>query len=439
MTEWKDIVGYEGLYRVNRNGEIYSLISDRILKQFLRGSRSDNKYLVVDLHKNKKGKTISVHRIVAEAFIPNPDNLPCVNHKDGDKYNNCVNNLEWCTYSENNYHALKNGLKTIPSGSNSKLSKLTYNDVVEIKQCLILGDSEYGTRPLSRKYGVDHNVILDIYNDIKYTNVKIPYTFFVCSDIHSAYTPWMEALKNAGFNSNKYSHKIVVCGDLFDRMDESLRVYYFVKDMIEKNKLIYVLGNHESLILQCIQRGYAETHDHSNGTFKSIIDLAPHAMNFYDACSITYEKIKPLLNKSVNYFETKNYIFVHGWIPVICKDGMPMHYRNNRKFEFNPDWRYAHHSEWEQARWLNGIDMARKGFVEPGKTIVCGHWHCSYGHYMDALKEAIANDTDLTVEEFGDTAIWEPYYGDGVIAIDRCTAHTGKVNVLVLEDELLRD
>jgi hypothetical protein len=116
-----------------------------------------------------------------------------------------------------------------------------------------------------------------------------------------------------------------------------------------------------------------------------------------------------------------------------------MYYRNNRKFEFNPDWRTAHHSEWEQARWLNGMDMARKGFVEPGKTIIVGHWHCSYGHYMDALKDALANDTDLTVEEFGDTAIWDPYYGNGVIAIDRCTAHTGQVNVLVLEDEFLEE
>lgn len=263
--------------------------------------------------------------------------------------------------------------------------------------------------------------------------------FFVSSDIHSAYTPWMNALKEAGFDENNDSHKIVVCGDLFDRMDESLQVYDFVKDMIEKDKLIYVLGNHESLMLQCIQRGYPERHDHSNGTFKSIIDLAPNTMNFYDACAVTYEKIKPLLDKAVNYFETKDYIFVHGWIPLICKDNLPSYYTRNRQFEFNQDWRNAHFSEWEQARWLNGMVMARKGFIEPGKTIVCGHWHCSYGHHIDALKDAIANDTDVTVEEFGETAIWDPYCGNGIIAIDRCTAHTGEVNVLVLEDEFLEE
>lgn len=261
--------------------------------------------------------------------------------------------------------------------------------------------------------------------------------FFVSSDIHSAYTPWIKALNEAGFDENNPEHKIILCGDLFDRMDESLQVYDFVDEMISKNKLVYVLGNHESLMTECIERGYPGNHDWHNGTAKSIIDLAPDADNFYNACSVVYDKVTPLFNKAVNYFETKNYIFVHGWIPVICKDNLPSYYTRNRKFEFNPEWRSAHFSEWEQARWLNGMDMARKGFVEPGKTIVCGHWHCSYGHYIDALKDAIANDTDVAAEEFGPTAIWEPYYGNGIIAIDRCTAHTGEVNVLVLEDEFL--
>jgi len=260
--------------------------------------------------------------------------------------------------------------------------------------------------------------------------------FFVSSDIHSAYTPWMKALKEAGFDENNPSHKIVVCGDLFDRLDESIQVYDFVKDMLEKDKLIYVKGNHESLMEECLERGYPGRHDWSNGTAKSIIDLVPHAENFYDGCAVVREKMKSLWGKTVNYFETKNYIFVHGWIPVICKDGLPMYHRRNRKFEFAPSWRYSHHSEWEQARWLNGIDMARKGFVEPEKTIVCGHWHCSYGHMMDDMAK---NGPFDCIDEFGETAIWEPYYGNGIIAIDRCTAHTGEVNVLVIEDELLEE
>lgn len=261
--------------------------------------------------------------------------------------------------------------------------------------------------------------------------------FFVSSDIHSAYTPWMNALNEVGFDEDNDNHKVIVCGDLFDRMDESELVYDWVCYMLQHNRLIYILGNHESLMTECIERGYPAGHDWRNGTAKTIIDLDPYAENFYDACGVVHDKVKPLFNKAVNYFETKNYIFVHGWIPVICKDNLPSYYTRNRKFEFNPDWRNAHFSEWEQARWLNGMAMARKGFIEPGKTIVCGHWNCSYGHHIDALKDAIANDTDVTVEEFGETAIWEPYYSDGIIAIDRCTAYTGQVNVLVIEDEFL--
>ena len=258
--------------------------------------------------------------------------------------------------------------------------------------------------------------------------------FFVCSDIHSAYTPWMTALNKAGFNENNPDHKIIVCGDLFDRMDESLEVYDFVKDMLAKNKLIYVFGNHESLMEECIERNYPCKHDWHNHTANTIIDLAPDAKNFSDACAVVHEKMKTLWGKAVNYFETKNYIFVHGWIPVICHDDLPYYYARNRKFEFNPDWRNAHYSEWEQARWINGIDASKKGLNESGKTIICGHWHCSYGHMLDDMAK---NGLFYCIDEFGDTAIWEPYCSHGIIAIDRCTAYTNEVNVVVIDDDYL--
>lgn len=425
MSKFVDIKVYEGLYQVNKCGDVYSKITNRVLKQFYRGSRPDNKYMVVDLHKEKKGKTVSVHRIVAEAFIPNPNNLPCVNHKDGNKYNNHVDNLEWCTYSENNYHAVNTGLKHMPSGTKNKCSKLTYDDVVDIKKCLILGDSEYGTRPLGKKYGVDHNVIMDIYHNQKYQDVNIPYTLFVCSDIHSAYTPWMESLKAAGFNQNKYSHKIILCGDLFDRMNESQQVYKFTKDMIEKDKLIYVKGNHEKLLIDLCERGYPLSHDIHNGTAQTVIHLG-FGDEYSDMCRYTLAKITPFVDAMVNYFETKNYIFVHSWIPVSNKDGLPAHYTSNRTFEFNPNWRDANQKEWNDAMWGNPFDMAAKGFNQTGKTIVFGHWHCSTGWAMAEGRN-----------EFGDNAKFDPYYSDGFIAIDACTAHSHKCNVIVIEDEFL--
>lgn len=105
---WKDVVGYEGLYQVSNLGRVRSLGFDKwhkggLLKPHLDGKGS---YLMVGLHKDKNTKHENVHRLVAMAFIPNPNNLPCVNHKDECKQNNTSNNLEWCDYR---YNALYGG------------------------------------------------------------------------------------------------------------------------------------------------------------------------------------------------------------------------------------------------------------------------------------------------------------------------------------------
>ena len=418
--EWKDILGYEGKYRVSTKGEVYSEISGKILKQFYRGSRPDNKYLVINLCENNKQKTVGVHRLVAQAFIPNPNNLPCVNHIDGNKDNNCVENLEWCTYSENNYHAFRTGLKKIPSGTRNKNSKLTYDEVVEIKKSLILGHPEFGTRPLAKKYGVDHKVIMDIYHNRKYQEVKIPYTFFVSSDIHSAYTPWIKALKEAGFNENKYAHKLITCGDLFDRKDESIEVLRFVMRMVEEDKIILVKGNHDLLLEELCLRGFPYSYDKSNGTVKTVQDISGKysAYDFAEACDITFKKTARYRKLLVNYFETQNYIFVHSFIPTI-KIG----YDN---YEYKENWREATDQEWETAMWGNPYDMAKQDLNKTGKTIVFGHFHTSYQWAKDGK-----------CSEFGEDAIWEPYINkeQGIIGIDRCTAYTKECNVIVLEDE----
>jgi hypothetical protein len=90
---------------------------------------------------------------------------------------------------------------------------------------------------------------------------------------------------------------------------------------------------------------------------------------------------------------------------------------------YDPEWRNADLSAWQKARWHNGIDLARRGIVVPDKQVVCGHWHCSYGHALEG-----------NGEEFGVNADYSPYYADGIIAIDACTAMSHKVNVLVIDD-----
>lgn len=97
MEIWKDIQGYEGLYQVSNEGNVKSLKKGIILKV----ANVNNGYLAVQLWKNGIPKMRLIHRLVAKAFIPNPDNLPQVNHKNEDKALNIVENLEWCSAKYN--------------------------------------------------------------------------------------------------------------------------------------------------------------------------------------------------------------------------------------------------------------------------------------------------------------------------------------------------
>ena len=263
---------------------------------------------------------------------------------------------------------------------------------------------------------------------------------FVCSDLHSYFTPFKKALDEKGFEPNNPEHLLVVCGDCFDRGDESFEMFNFLNNL---TNVVLVRGNHEDLLEEMLNRGYGERHDISNGTVNTVVSLVDHTgiktNSTKECCDAVKELITPFLAKFVNYFETKHYVFTHGFIP--CEKFNCLNkpwYQNGRKFEYRPDWRNCNDVEWESSRWINGITAGyTRGIFEPNKKIVIGHWHCSYGHYMKALKEALANDTEIELEEFGATAVWEPFETEHIIAIDRCTAHTGEVNVVVLEDELL--
>lgn len=112
MEQFSEIKGFEGLYAACPNGKIFKLEDGKLGKQIgIPKTTSGQNYTNTVLYDAKGEKhRMQVHRIVAETFIPNPDNLPCVNHIDGNKHNNCVENLEWVTYSENSVHALETGL-----------------------------------------------------------------------------------------------------------------------------------------------------------------------------------------------------------------------------------------------------------------------------------------------------------------------------------------
>lgn len=163
---WKEIPGYEGYYAVSDTGEVKSLqrtittksnqtytIPERILKAtpVARG------YLQVMFCKDNVKKAFYVHRLVAEAFIENPNNEETVNHKDGNKLNNNANNLEWVSYSENNQHAYDTNLHK--KGEGHYKAKLTEEDVKQIRK-------EYPSvnnyNKLAQEYGVSRATIRDI-------------------------------------------------------------------------------------------------------------------------------------------------------------------------------------------------------------------------------------------------------------------------------------
>ena len=236
----------------------------------------------------------------------------------------------------------------------------------------------------------------------------------------------IDTLNDAGFDENNPYHTLIVCGDYFDRGTQSLSVLNYLNSLKRK---VLIKGNHDDMLLELLNRKVPSIVDDRNGTLNTVYQLGcdKGVKTFEKFCDKAYERFKPFYDSMVDYFETENYIFVHSWIPLIRQDNFPKHYTRNRKWAFNEDWRNASKERWEDARWGNPYELASRGF-KPDKTIVFGHWHTSWprAHYEGK-------------DEFGENSDFSIYYGDGYIGIDACTAHSGKVNVLVIEDDFLKE
>lgn len=165
---WKQIKGYEGLYEISSLAKVKSIsrlrtggnnaIRERIMKPYL----SRTGYHKVVLSKNKQDKHISVHRLIALVFVGEPPtDKHEVNHIDGNKLNNSIDNLEWVTRSQNLSHAYKLGLKVGNIGEKNNTTKLSESDVLEIKRLITKG---VGVSKIAINYKVTHSTISAIKN-----------------------------------------------------------------------------------------------------------------------------------------------------------------------------------------------------------------------------------------------------------------------------------
>lgn len=242
--------------------------------------------------------------------------------------------------------------------------------------------------------------------------------YFVVADVHSFYKIMLDTLNVKGFDVNNNEHYLILCGDLFDRGNESKELFEFVQSL--GDRFIYVRGNHEDLLIDCVDelsKGKVPSQHHfSNSTVKTICDFADeniYAVYWHDTKKKLLEKIQPVIDfinkKSVDYYEVSDYMFVHGWFPLCL------------------DWSEA---AWEEARWMNGMEAWKKGEVLKGKTVVCGHWHCSWGwSHIDQVRPEFPPKNRKDWEKS-----FEPYIKEGIIALDACTAYSGICNCIVIEE-----
>ena len=127
IEQWRSIEEYENLYQISNYGNVKNH-KNQLLKPM-----NDGNYLNVDLYKNEKKKRYKIHRLVAKAFIPNPEDKKEVNHIDGNKLNNKYSNLEWVTPSENMIHAFKKGLAKVNKNMQGKFGEINPNSIIRLQ------------------------------------------------------------------------------------------------------------------------------------------------------------------------------------------------------------------------------------------------------------------------------------------------------------------
>ncbi len=251
--------------------------------------------------------------------------------------------------------------------------------------------------------------------------------YFVVGDVHGCLLDLEEALQNVGFDKNNENHTLISLGDNFDRGGLARGMYKFLTTL---PRAICLKGNHELILEKVFERGFLTQTDCYNGTNVTIASFAkvPKSQTSFDNEEAVqkasfYPGLRKWLAERPYYFETKNYIFTHGWLP----DGFYDKTRNLSLFSAD---------DWFDAVWTNtpiSILKHRAAIASDpsfkNKTIVVGHWHTW------RLRQELDNqefEVNKTNKEIFD--IWEDTENK-IVVIDGCTPYSKKVNVFVVEDE----
>lgn len=250
--------------------------------------------------------------------------------------------------------------------------------------------------------------------------------YFITSDVHSFFDELMVVLEENGFDAHNQDHILCICGDLFDRGNQTIELFEFIRMVQAQNRLIYVRGNHEDLLFDCMHEikcgKLPSAHHFHNQTVKTICQF--YGENEWIVYDPTYrdricETMQPILDwinrNAVDYAEIGDYVLVHGWVP--CYKGLD-------------DFRNASTKDWMEARWDNGMEMwSYPRCRVDGKTVICGHFHCSWGwsHLRQERKEFPAKNRVDWEKSF------EPFVDDGIIALDSCCAYSNRLNCIVIE------
>lgn len=315
--------------------------------------------------------------------------------------------------------------------------------------------------------------------------------YFIASDIHSFLEPFTEALNEVGFDINNKDHILVINGDLFDRGDNTVSLFRFIKH-IPKRRRILIKGNHEELFIKLLNKDFPDSYDFSNGTVRTFCSIAgvPEEMlnTRYRLCASdldfekplqrvreTWQRVRKAVNKSsitkwllsdewINYLELDNYIITHSFIPTRIKPEV-----KNINFITCSEEKVR---EVIKDRYINPVFLNIERKKEAGETYLTypndifkddyiesipnwrenatdeewnnSRWGCPYKLFNKGLfEEEIKNNKILVcghwhVSDFHEVYEnvrnnYNIYYGKNLIAIDACTARTYKCNILTIE------